>query len=185
MIKPEIFRVTAKELERISNLNTPNQVLAVCSIPAWNPEQIENPEGIMLALDGIRDPGNLGTIIRTADWFGVKEIICSDDCVDVFNPKVVQSTMGSLGRVKVYYTNLEDFLSESKLPVYATVMDGNSIWDANPGNGIFIIGNESKGIRPEVLKHAKHKISIPSVGGAESLNAAVATGVVLSIATRK
>ncbi len=184
-IKAEINRITSKELERISNLSTPNKVLAVCHIPERDTEEISDEDGSVIALDGIRDPGNLGTIIRTADWFGVRHIICSEDCVDVYNPKVVQATMGSISRVKVYYTDLDEYLPESKLPVYATVMEGSSIWDAKPGKGIYVIGNESKGIRAEVLRHATHKISIPSSeGGAESLNAAVATGLVLAIATR-
>ncbi|MCK4569258.1 MAG: RNA methyltransferase [Bacteroidales bacterium] len=185
-IRAEINRVTSKELERISNLSTPNKVLAVCHIPERDTEEISDEDGSVIALDGIRDPGNLGTIIRTADWFGIRSIICSDDCVDAYNPKVVQSTMGSIARVKVYYADLDEYLSESKLPVYATVMEGSSIWDAKPGKGIYVIGNESKGIRAEVLRHATYKISIPSSeGGTESLNAAVATGIIMAIATRE
>ena len=110
-IKAEINRVTSKELERISNLSTPNKVLAVCHIPERDTEEISDEDGSVIALDGIRDPGNLGTIIRTADWFGVRHIICSEDCVDVYNPKVVQATMGSVSRVKVYYTDRDEYLS--------------------------------------------------------------------------
>jgi TrmH family RNA methyltransferase len=179
----DVFRVNQKELERISNLTTPNQVLAVCKIPDRKPEDMAG-EKIQLALDGIRDPGNLGTIIRTADWFGVKEIICSDDCVDVYNPKVVQATMGSIARVKVVYTNLPEFLSGSGKNVIATTLDGGSIFDKRPGEGIFVIGNESTGIRPEVLQHATHRVSIPSHGRAESLNASVAAGIILAFASK-
>ncbi len=184
-LKAEINQVSPKELERISGLRTPNHVLAVCKIPERDPEEISDYDELMIALDGIRDPGNLGTIIRTADWFGIRNIVCSDDCVDVYNPKVVQATMGSIARVKVFYTDLADYLSSTSMPVYATVMEGESIWDASPGKGIYVIGNESNGIRAEVLMHASNKISIPTAeGDAESLNAAVATGIVLAIATK-
>jgi TrmH family RNA methyltransferase len=179
----EVFRVNQKELERISNLSTPNQVLAVCEIPEWDSRDNRENE-IQLALDGIRDPGNLGTIIRTADWFGVKEIICSDDCVDAYNPKVVQATMGSIARVKLTYTELSHYLAKTRTEVYATVLEGDSIFDTSPSKGIFVIGNESKGIRQEVLQHATRKISIPSQGAAESLNASVATGIVLAVARK-
>ena len=182
--KAEIVRVTAKELSQISNLSAPNQVLAVCRIPDRKLEDLPQGEELILALDGIRDPGNLGTIIRTADWFGVNNIICSDDCVDVFNQKVVQASMGSITRVKVYYTDLTEYLSGVDTDIYATVMDGESIFDTRPGKGIYIIGNESNGIRPEVLRHATNKVSIPASGKAESLNASVATGVVLALANK-
>jgi TrmH family RNA methyltransferase len=158
-------------------------VLSVCEIPKWEIEGTKADQ-IQLALDGIRDPGNLGTIIRTADWFGVEKIVCSEDCVDVYNPKVVQATMGSIARVKVIYTELPQYLAKARKDVYATVLGGDSIIDANPGKGIYLIGNESKGIRAEVLEHATKKISIPSHGGAESLNASVATGIVLAYARK-
>jgi len=184
-IKAEINQLSPKELERISNLSSPNQVLAVCHIPERNADEISDADGTVLVLDGIRDPGNLGTIIRTADWFGIRHIVCSDDCVDAYNPKVVQASMGSIARVKVFYTDLNEYLSRTKLPVYATVMNGESIWDANPGEGVYVIGNESNGIRTEVLRHATQKISIPSAEGeAESLNASVATGIVLAVASK-
>ena len=161
-LKAEINQVTSKELERISNLSTPNKVLAVCHIPERTVNDISDEDGSVIVLDGIRDPGNLGTIIRTADWFGIRHIVCSEDCVDAYNPKVVQATMGSIARIKVFYTDLSAYLSSASMPVYATVMDGESIWDANPGLGIYVIGNESHGIRPEVLMHATHNISIPT-----------------------
>jgi len=184
-LKAEINQVSSKELERISNLSSPNQVLAVCRLPERDATEISDEDGSIIMLDGIRDPGNLGTIIRTADWFGVRHIVCSEDCVDAYNAKVVQSTMGSIARVKVFYTDINDYLSRTTMPVYATVMDGESIWDAKPSEGIYVIGNESKGIRPEVIRHATHKISIPaSEGEAESLNAAVATGIILAYARK-
>ena len=184
-LKAEINQVNTKELERISGLSSPNKVLAVCKIPERDPEEIEAYDEMMIALDGIRDPGNLGTIIRTADWFGIRNIVCSDDCVEAYNPKVVQSSMGSIARVKVFYTDLSEYLSKAVIPVYATVMNGESIWDTHPGKGIYVIGNESNGIRTEVLRHASHSISIPShEGEAESLNAAVATGIILAIASK-
>jgi len=184
-LKAEVNQISTKELERISNLSTPNQVLAVCKIPERDVAEISEEDGTVVMLDGIRDPGNLGTIIRTADWFGVRSIICSNDCVEAYNPKVVQATMGSIARVKVYYTDLNAYLSNTKMPVYATVMDGESIWDTKAEKGIYVIGNESKGIRQEVLRHATHKVSIPTAdGGAESLNASVATGIVLAYAKK-
>ncbi len=176
----DLHEVSPGELERISNLTTPNKALALCRIPEMDDGNTGTAADVTLALDGIRDPGNLGTIIRTADWFGVDRIICSDDCVDVYNPKVVQATMGSIARVKVYYARLEEQLAGKEIPVYATVLDGQSIWEAKPGKGIYVIGNESAGIRPEVLKLATHRISIPKTGRAESLNASVATGIILA-----
>jgi TrmH family RNA methyltransferase len=175
--------ISPKELGRISNMRSPNQVLALCHIPEYDLED-EKSEDLQLVLDGIRDPGNMGTIIRTADWFGLGKVICSEDCVDVYNPKVVQSSMGSIARVKVLYTGLDEYLSGSVHDIYATVLDGTSIFDTNPGKGIYLIGNESTGLRPEVLKHATHRISIPSLGRAESLNASVATGIILAVARK-
>ena len=133
-------------------------------------------------LDGIQDPGNLGTIVRCADWFGVTTIICSMDCVDVFNSKVVQSTMGSICRVHVIYDDLTTFIGQhSTVDVYAATLEGKDISNhPRIEKGIILIGNESKGIRPELLAIVKHHITIPRRGNAESLNAAVATGIVLS-----
>jgi TrmH family RNA methyltransferase len=184
-VKAEIYQVAPKELERISGLSAPNKVLAVCRIPARDIEDVKDYDELMLVLDGIRDPGNLGTIIRTADWFGIRDIVCSNDCVEVYNPKVVQSSMGSIARVNVFYADLDEYLSNAKMPVYAMVMNGQSIWDATPGKGIYVIGNESQGIRPEILRNATHKISIPTAdGGAESLNASVAAGIILAVARK-
>ncbi len=169
------------ELERISSLTTPNQVLAVFRKPVFEPIR---PQGkISLLLDGIQDPGNMGTIIRTADWFGLQYIICSEDCADAFNPKVIQSTMGSIGRVQVIHTSLSAFLKmHPTIAVYATALTGADVLGMNRLQEAFIIiGNESKGIDEALLKDLKYqRITIPGKGKAESLNAAVATGIVLA-----
>lgn len=168
------------ELEKISALSTPNQVLGIFKKLKQGPINVAGQ--ISLALDTIQDPGNLGTIIRIADWFGVTNIICSDNCADMYNPKVIQSTMGSFGRVEVLYTNLVDFLNRnSTVPVYAAALNGKSV-DEIKGlkEGILLIGNESKGISAELMQMATEKITIPKFGMAESLNAAVATGIILS-----
>ena len=168
------------ELAKISLLKTPNQVLAVMA--QSEKKNIELPHNsLSLALDGIQDPGNLGTIIRIADWFGVKNIICSMDTVDCYNAKVLQSTMGSIFRTHIFYTDLTAYLSETKLPVYGALLNGTALKTVEkPKSGILIIGNESKGISPDIQKLIQHKITIEKYGYAESLNAAVATGIILS-----
>ena len=137
---------------------------------------------ISLALDTIQDPGNMGTIIRLADWFGIKNIFCSTDCADVYNPKVVQASMGSISRVRVGYTDILSLLKENKeVRIYAAVLNGKDITKMERINeGIIVIGNESKGINQEILKLAHVRITIPGKGKAESLNAGVATGIILS-----
>jgi RNA methyltransferase, TrmH family len=175
--------VTVKdfELEKISLLATPNQVLAVFKKKA--PVTTINAKAkITLVLDGIQDPGNFGTIIRTADWFGVANIICSATCADMYNPKVVQSTMGSLARVNIVYTGLPEWLKENKnIKKYAAALHGkNTNILTGIKEAIIIIGNEGKGITGTVLDLADEKITIPKRGAAESLNAAVATGIILA-----
>jgi TrmH family RNA methyltransferase len=177
------------ELERISSLTTPNQLLAICEIPNYN---IENnySDKLTLALDDIKDPGNLGTIIRIADWFGIDTIICSKNTADAYNPKVVQATMGSIARVKIVYTNLTDFLTkESKhnTSIYGALLEGDNVYQQEKTNGIILIGSESHGISEENQKLIHHKIKIPSFshlktgdGAAESLNAAIATAIICS-----
>jgi len=176
----QVVEVSESELERISFLSTPNQVIGIFKRPSFPEIKIEGK--LTLALDNIQDPGNLGTIVRIADWFAVQHVVCSEDSADVFNPKVVQATMGSISRVHVLYTNLEDFFpAHPGVPVYATSLDGVPITGMSPlQEGIIVIGNESKGISNELLKMIKHKITIPRKGNAESLNAAVATGIILS-----
>lgn len=173
--------VSEKELEKISSLNTPNQVFAIIKkLPVQ--QNIDCKIQLVIALDEIQDPGNLGTIIRIADWFGIKHIICSKDCADVYNSKVVQSTMGSIIRVNVMYTDLEDFLNKQKgIEIMAAALEGIPVQKIKEGkNGVLLIGNESKGISKELLSFASTKITIPQIGKAESLNAAVATGIILS-----
>ena len=168
------------ELAKISSLKTPNQVLAL--VAQSEKKNIELPNNsLSLALDGIQDPGNLGAIIRIADWFGIKNIICSNDTVDCYNSKVLQSTMGSIFRTHVFYTDLTAYLSETKLPVYGALLSGKALKTVEkPQSGILIIGNESKGIRTDIQKLIQHKVTIEKYGDAESLNAAVATGIILS-----
>jgi TrmH family RNA methyltransferase len=176
---PVISLLKKGELERISGLSTPNQVLAVCCRPVFEPASFEN--SVSLLLDGIQDPGNMGTIIRIADWFGVSNVACSHDCADCFNAKTVQSTMGSISRVQVLYLDLEELIGSQGLPVYAAALEGRPVQDIGRiTKGMILIGNESKGIRPELLAKATQLITIPGRGKAESLNAAVAAGIVLS-----
>ena len=170
--------VSEAELERMSSLKTPNQVLAVL-------HQFEihepNASSFTLYLDTIQDPGNFGTIVRIADWFGVKDIVCSSGCADLYNPKVVQSTMASIARANVFYDKNESWLAKQTAPVYAASLYGESIYSfSKTDTGILIIGNESKGIRKEFFALATQLITIPKKGEAESLNAAVATGILLS-----
>ena len=172
--------VSAAELARISNLQTPNQVLALVKQP---PPQPPPPFAgrLTLALDGLQDPGNLGTIIRIADWFGITQVIAGDDTVDLYNPKVVQSTMGSIIRVQVWYQPLLPLLQQAPVPVYGTLLNGRPVQQyAGLKEGLLVIGNESKGIREPLLPYIQHAVTIPRIGNAESLNAAVATGIVLS-----
>lgn len=172
--------VTEDELKKISSLQTPNQVLAIVKMKDED-ERIEIKNKLSLVLDGIQDPGNFGTIIRIADWFGVENIICSNDCVDFYNSKVIQSTMGSFIRVNVVYKNLEEFLQTTQLPVYGALLNGTDVRKIEkPKQGLIIIGNEGNGIRENILPYINNAISIKKVGLAESLNAAIATGVLLS-----
>ena len=177
----EVIEISSTELEKISQLTTPNQVLAVAEKIKWSGEAVVRGT-IALVIDSIQDPGNMGTIIRLADWFGIKNVFCSTNSADLYNPKVVQSTMGSISRVRVEYTEILSFLKEQKeVRTYAAVLNGRDITKMERINeGIIIIGNESKGINQEILKLANVQITIPKKGKAESLNAAVATGIILS-----
>ncbi|MEO6838287.1 MAG: RNA methyltransferase [Ginsengibacter sp.] len=181
-ITPEnIFETDNHWLQSISLLKTPNKVVGVFKkISSSKTPVFVNKVSLML--DDLQDPGNMGTIIRIADWFAVENIICSENCVDCYNPKVVQSTMGSLVRVNILYTDLIKFVeSNEKINVYATALSGTSFLKL-PGlkEGIILIGNESKGVHNDLLKLASQKITIPRYGHAESLNAAVASGIILS-----
>lgn len=205
----EVIRVTPAELQKASLLQHPSQALAVFPLPtnASNdiipplsqrgdggevtpPRPLERGLGgeafpLILALDGVQDPGNLGTIIRTADWFGITDIVCSMDTVDVYNPKVVQATMGSLARVRVHYTHLPSFLRSLKkdTPIYGTLLDGKDIYsEPLSKEGVIIMGNEGNGISEEVRKLVTHKLLIPhfSTPHPESLNVSIATAITLS-----
>ena len=176
----KIFEIDNHLLGRISHLKTPNQVLGIFKKPAPIYPAIKGMLTIML--DDLQDPGNMGTIIRTADWFGIGSIICSENSVDCYNQKVVQATMGSLLRVNVFYTDLITFINKNEgIKLYAAALEGNSIFEMDKiKEGIVLIGNESKGINDELFKLATEKITIPKIGHAESLNAAVATGIILA-----
>ncbi len=174
------YVINESELERISQLQTPNKVLAVFHKKENKLADLKNNFSLML--DDIQDPGNLGTIIRTADWFGVKNIICSNECADCYNSKVVQASMGSLARVNIIYTELEEFINKNKdMDIYAATLAGKNISIFNKlKEGIILIGNESKGVKENLLGLATQQITIPKQGEAESLNAAVACGIILS-----
>jgi len=176
----KITEVKGTELERISFLQTPHEALAVFKKPAALPFSFTGTLSLML--DGIQDPGNMGTIIRTADWFGIRQIVCSNDCADAFAPKVVQATMGSIVRVRLLYTDLMELVAtNSGLQMYAAALNGTSINQLGPvREGIVVIGNESKGIHPALMERCQHRITIPGTGHAESLNAAVAAGIILA-----
>lgn len=171
--------ISAEELARISQMQSPNQVLAVIRQFDFSLPKKDSSEW-MLALDGIQDPGNMGTIIRLADWFGIKHVLCSKDCVDLYNPKVVQATMGSISRVSVHYVELKDVILSYKLPLIGAMMTGESLQSFQfPNAGIIVIGNEGRGIRHELANILTRSVTIPSFGGAESLNAGMATGIIL------
>jgi len=169
------------ELKKISALSTSHSVLAVFEKRKQD-SGLKITNKLTLALDMVQDPGNLGTIIRIADWFGIENIICSEGCADMYNSKVVQSTMGSLGRVNIIYTDLEAWLQQNKkIRIYAASLEGVSIKSIGKlHEGIIIIGNEAHGISESVMQQVNKKMTIPKTGAAESLNAAVATGIILS-----
>ncbi len=175
--------ITLKEMEKISALKNPSEVLAVVEKPEYVLPDIKTIDRYVLVLDDIKDPGNLGTIIRTADWFGIRDIVCSKETVDAYNPKVVQATMGSLARVRVHYSSLTEWLGgkPDDLKVFGAVLDGNDIRKVEkPGKGILLIGSEAHGVSKTLYPFIDHQIRIPSAknSGAESLNAAVAAALV-------
>jgi len=175
----KVLIIKEKEIQTISNLETSPGIIAVSNFKESLLDQWKQDEKFTLMLDGISDPGNLGTIIRIADWYGIETIICSPDCVDLYNPKTISSSMGSFTRVNVIYSALDVILTTKKVRAFACVMDGISVQETgNETEGILIIGNEAKGIRPETIELADKKITIPRVGKAESLNAAIATALV-------
>jgi TrmH family RNA methyltransferase len=179
--KTTFTEITAIELGKISQLKTPNQVVAVVK-KFETGKHIVVKGKISLVLDTIQDPGNMGTIVRIADWFGVSQIICSEDCADIYNPKVVQATMGSIARVKVFYIELLSWLKQQRgISIYASALEGKDIRELMPmKEGLIVLGNESKGIQNEIFMLATEKIMIQRKGQAESLNVAVASGIILS-----
>ena len=183
--KKEIL-ISDGDLKKISFFRTPNKALAIFKIPDLKP--IEN-EGLILALDDVRDPGNLGTIIRLCDWFGITNLVCSKETVDCFNPKVIQSTMGSITRVNMSYIDLNNFLKETDLPIYGAFMEGENIYKKeNIKAGILVMGNEANGISENIKALVNEKITIPRFGdlqATESLNVATATAILLSEFKRK
>jgi TrmH family RNA methyltransferase len=175
----KLQEVSATELEKMSNLTTPQEVIALVKMPEVIEVEPQKMAGkFTLVLDGIQDPGNLGTIIRTADWFGIANIICSEDTVDAYNPKVVQATMGSLSRINLHYADLLLLLPEIKQPVFGAMLHGENIYQTNFGKeGLILMGNEGNGIRPEIQALISRQITIPQSGKAESLNVAIATAI--------
>ena len=173
--------ISDNDLKKISALTTANDCLAVFKIKEVN---FKVSSGLELALDNIKDPGNMGTIIRLCDWFGISKIVCTEETVDIYNPKVVQATMGSLARVEVLYTNLANYLKTTDLEIFGTFMEGTNIYKTElPSKGIIVMGNEANGISTEIENLVTQKISIPRFGSlqqTESLNVATATAVILS-----
>jgi TrmH family RNA methyltransferase len=184
----EVLEVSYDELKKISTLKTPHNAVAVIPVKENNLIHAEVLKDLCVVLDCIQDPGNLGTIIRAAGWFGLKNIICSKDSVDVYSPKVIQASMGAILSVNVFYIDLKDFLIDARknnIPVYGTLLEGKSIYSHKLGNnGIILLGNESKGISDELITLVTEKIMIPRFGvnkkGIDSLNVSVAASIVFS-----
>ena len=179
--KEFVTEITEVDLKKISSLTTPNDCLAVFKMKE---DRLPQPNRLKIALDNVRDPGNLGTIIRLCDWFGIADLICSNETVDVYNTKVVQATMGSLTRVNIFYSDLTDYLKDTDEPIFGTFMDGTNIYKTDlPTSGIIVMGNEANGISAEIEALVTAKIAIPRFGDiqqTESLNVATATAIILS-----
>ena len=179
----EPVECSESELSAVSSFQNNNSALAIAKMKPDHKPLLKNE--LALVLDDIRDPGNLGTIIRTADWYGIRHIIASEETADFYNPKVISSTMGSFCRVQVFYTSLGEYLQQTTLPVYGAFLNGDDIHTiAPPAAALVVIGNESRGISDELKKFIAHPITIPRIGHAESLNAAIATAVILDNMTR-
>lgn len=180
--KLKSYVLTENEFQKISGLKSPQGILALVHIPEQKELQVQDYKNQhTLVLDDIQDPGNLGTIIRTAEWFGFQQIICSIGTVDAYNPKVVQATMGSLSRIQIHHIDLKAFIKEVKIPVYGALLDGNSIYETDwTHEGLIILGNEGNGISEEIIELVDQPVTIPRIGEAESLNVAVATTIFCS-----
>ena len=177
----EVCEVSQAELERISNMKSPCQVWML--VERKGLKDLKGPKDLILALDKIQDPGNLGTMLRTADWFGIRHVVCSHDTVSCYNPKVVQATMGAIFRTQVDYVDLPQWLAGCGKPVYGASLQGKPITGKDvcgPKEAVLLIGNESRGISPEAMAQVTHPVLIPNIGGtAESLNASVAAGILM------
>lgn len=174
----EVVNITTNEIKKISTLKHPQGDLAICK---YLEDKGETQSKFKIALDQIQDPGNMGTIIRLAAWFGVDEIIASPDTVDCYNPKVIQATMGAIFNVKITYCELKPYLEQTKLPVYGALLEGENIYKSNlQKEGVLLMGNEGNGISKELIPLISHPITIPKFGTGESLNVAMATGILLS-----
>lgn len=185
-ITQNFYIVTKREINKISYLKTANTSLAVFEIPSQRPI---SEKGIIVALDAVRDPGNLGTIIRICDWFGVTQLVCSLDTVDFYNPKVVQASMGSNSRVNVLYVSLREYLEKSSLPIYGGCLEGENVFSQSlPKDVVIVLGNEANGISKEITSLLTKKITIPQFGDqqkTESLNVATAAAIIISEFKRK
>ena len=180
-VAAECHEVSLAELERLSNFKAPNQVWML--VERKDLSDLKDPDDLILALDRIQDPGNMGTMMRTADWYGIRHIVCSTDTVSCYNPKVVQASMGAIFRTRVDYVDLPQWLAACGMPVFGASLQGEPL-SANgsqlPANKVLLIGNESRGISPEAMAHVTHPVLIPNIGGtAESLNASVAAGILI------
>ena len=177
--KIKLNQISSTDLEKISTLSTPQNILALVELPDnKDVERLSLKGQFTLALDGVQDPGNLGTIIRTAEWFGLNQIICSHDCVEVYNPKVVQASMGSLSRLKIIYDDLLTIVQKCDVPVFGAMLDGIPITETEFGTeGIIVLGNEGNGISPAIAHEISHRVTIPGLGKAESLNVAISASL--------
>lgn len=186
IVAKELLVAEEDDIRKASLLKNPQDVIALFKRPQWNLQEVDLAQQLVLALDGVQDPGNLGTIIRLADWFGIHDIVCSPDTADVFNPKTVQATMGALSHVRVHYTDLEEYLSkqsEHEIPIFGTFLDGENMYNKTlSAHGIIVMGNEGNGIRPAIQNLVNEKIFIPNYPlgeeTSESLNVAIATAIV-------
>lgn len=173
--------ITELELKKISFLKTPNKALAIFKVPEVLTIDFNN---LIIALDDIRDPGNLGTIIRLCDWFGIRDLLCSNETVDCYNPKVIQASMGSITRVNINYTNLEELIKTADIPIFGAFMDGENVYETHlPRKGILVLGNEANGISKSIEEIVNKRVSIPRFGtlqATESLNVATAAAIMLS-----
>lgn len=188
----EVIPASYDELKKMSSLKTPHNALAVIQMPEPAMDLFALTKSLIVALDCVRDPGNLGTIIRAAAWFGIRNIYCSEDCADVYNPKVIQASMGAILHVNIFYTGLKELLEtaqKNNLKIYGTVLEGDSIYSHKlDKNGIILLGNESKGISEDLLPYITDRIVIPKMSdarsGIDSLNVSMAASVIFSEFTR-